>query len=321
MAMSDEQQLPLFDKPPDETDDIHGEPPPSRLDHLTPLNEAVEIYLDTLRLGGASLYTIKAFKSDLNLLGRWAGHKRAVGAFATHDLNKFLHWLVAERSEPCSPKSYARRITTLKNFFGYLHSEGVIAHDPAAPLIQEWVSSPLPAVLLESEIERVLGVTQRLRRRAEGPDARPHLLVTLLLQTGIKKSECMAIRPDDISRADPAMPVLWVRYEAPHMRYKERKIPLKPEWLDVLDEYMEQRKPPREIFNCTARNLEYVLRDVANRAGVSPQKLSFETLRWTCALRDWRNGMEPERLRQKLGLSRISWRETLNKLEKLAEER
>ena len=319
--MSEEQQLPLFDEPPDKSDGIHEAPSTPKLDRLTPLNEAVEAYLDTLRLGGASIHTVRSFKSDLNLLGRWAGYKRAVGSLATHDLNRFLHWLVAERPEPCSPKSYARRVTTLKNFFGYLHASGAIAHDPAAPLIQEWVSSPLPIVLSEGEIERVLGVTQRLRRRAEGPDARPHLLVTLLLQTGIKKSACMALRPDDISRVDPATPMLWVRYEDPRMRYKERKIPLKPEWLDVLDEYLEQRKPPREIFNCTARNLEYVLRDVANMAGVPPQKLSFETLRWTCALRDWRNGMEPEKLRQKLGLSRITWRETLNKLQKLAEER
>jgi hypothetical protein len=42
-------------------------------------------------------------------------------------------------------------------------------------------------------------------------------------------------------------------------------------------------------------------------------QVGFETLRWTCAVRDFRNGMPEEQLRQKLGLSKISWRETSEK--------
>ena len=61
----------------------------------------------------------------------------------------------------------------------------------------------------------------------------------------------------------------------------ERKIAILPEWLDILDEYMMQRHPRREIFDCTARNLEYVLRDIATQTGVSNRKMSFEALRWT----------------------------------------
>ncbi|MGD8794395.1 MAG: hypothetical protein PVF47_17730, partial [Anaerolineae bacterium] len=72
------------------------------------------------------------------------------------------------------------------------------------------------------------------------------------------------------------------------------------------------------LFPCTARNLEYVLTGVAKRAGLS-DGMSFEMLRWTCAVGDYQAGMEPNRLRRKLGLSRMSWQETLPRLEKLAE--
>ena len=62
-----------------------------------------------------------------------------------------------------------------------------------------------------------------------------------------------------------------------------------------------------------------MLRDIANAAYVVPQKkLSFEVLRWTSALRDYRNNLDLDKLRQKLGLSRIAWRETGSKLEQLA---
>jgi hypothetical protein len=112
-----------------------------------------------------------------------------------------------------------------------------------------------------------------------------------------------------------------VRYPNPNLRYKERKLPLEPEWLDTLDEYMAQYRPPDTLFTCTARNLEYILRDVGEAAGLAPGLLSFENLRWVSALRDWDNEVEPDDIRQKLGLSKVTWRETRSKLEKLAKQR
>ena len=49
-----------------------------------------------------------------------------------------------------------------------------------------------------------------------------------------------------------------------------------------------------------------------------PSRLSFEMLRWTCAVRDRRAGMKEETLRHKLGLSEITWYETWPKIEKLS---
>jgi integrase/recombinase XerD len=64
--------------------------------------------------------------------------------------------------------------------------------------------------------------------------------------------------------------------------------------------------------------LEYVLANVAKLADL-PNGLSFEMLRWTCAVRDHRARMDTERLRRKLGLSQMSWQETEPKLIRLAE--
>jgi integrase/recombinase XerD len=316
--MSDDpKQLPLFETPPGEGAKS-GEGAPEGLNPRTPLDEALVVYLEALQFSGASIYTIKAFRSDLGLLARWAGTHRAVGQFGTHDLNEFLHWMTHERGKPCSPKTYARRVTALKNFFGYLYQMQAIRHDPSNAVIQRPVSSPLPDVLPPTEIEQVLRATQEMRRATPKPDARPHLLVTLLLQTGIKKAECMALHPLDIDHSEPETPRLWVRYANPMMRYKERKILLDPEWLIVLGEYMAQRKPRQEIFDCTARNLEYVLRAVAERASIPAKRVSFESLRWTCALRDYLEGMDHDRLRQKLGVSKVTWVGTSETLAQLA---
>jgi site-specific recombinase XerD len=316
--MSDNQQqlIPEQDLPPQEGE---GAPPLSK---DASLQAALGLFQEHMRDEGFALNTTKAFASDIRLLGKYLGIGTAVGEIGTKNLNDFLDWLLNERGVPCSPKSYARRVTTLKVFFGWLHEAGVLADNPSNAVIQRSVKSPLPTPPTEVDIAKALEVTEKLRQGdgTKKPDARPHLLLTLLLQTGIKKGEAMAIVPNHVDRDDDDQPMLFIRYANPRLRYKERKLMLKTEWLEVLDEYLEQYNPPDTLFTCTARNLEYILRDVGDDAGLAKGLLSFENLRWTSALRDWRAKEEPDDIRQKLGLSKITWRETKSKLDKLIEK-
>jgi site-specific recombinase XerD len=267
--------------------------------------------------------TRKAFASDIRLLGKYLGIGQPIGQIGTKNLNDFLNWLLYERGVPCSQKSYARRVTTLKRFFLWLQETGVLPDNPAAAVIQISVSSPLPDVPTEAELEKALAVSNAMRQGSNEtkPDARPHMLITLLLQTGIKKSEAMALVPNHVDRDDPEEPYLFIRIKNPRLRYKERKIPLDPNWLDILDEYEAQYEPSDTVFTCTARNLEYILSDIGEAAGLVQGRLSFENLRWASALRDYRQGVEPGTIRQRLGLSPITWRETKNKLDRLLTER
>jgi len=269
---------------------------------------------------GFAYNTVKAFASDIRLLGKYLGIGQPVGGIGTQNLNDFLRWLRYERGVPCSNKSYARRVTTLKVFFGWLHESGVLANDPSDAVVQLTAKSPLPSLPSEQQLEEALRITSAMRQGSEErkPDARPHLLLTLLLQTGVKKSEVMAIVPNHIDRNHPDGPQLFIRYANPRLRNKERKLFLDEEWLGVLDEYLEQYQPTDTLFTCTARNLEYILTDVGEAAGLEQGMLSFENLRWAAALRDWQGDGEPDDLRQKLGLSKVTWRETKARLEKLA---
>jgi integrase/recombinase XerD len=265
---------------------------------------------------GFSDNTIKAFQADLRLLTRYMAANRAIGAIGQTDLERFLTWMRVDRGVPCSPKTYARRLTTLKVFFNWLAEAGVLDTDPAAPLIHERPSTPLPAILYDDQVNALLSTARDLLW-ATKPDARPYLLVSLILQTGIKKSECMEIKLEHIDLSNPRAPVLYVRYADPRRTLKERKLALGLGFTSVYQQYKREYNPREYLFECTARNLEYVLEDVAKLAGISGG-VSFEQLRWTCAVREYRNGMPAEQLRQKLGLSRISWRETWPKIQRLA---
>jgi integrase/recombinase XerD len=102
------------------------------------------------------------------------------------------------------------------------------------------------------------------------------------------------------------------------MQYKERRLGLPSGWPGVLTEYRRVYEPQEYLFPCTARNLEYVLTDIGKQAGLGAG-LSFEMLRWTCAVRDYQARMAPDRLRRKLGLSQMSWKETEPKIIRLTE--
>lgn len=313
----DQQDLPF---PADTMPPVEEASPPP-LPASASIKAAVGVFEQHMEDEGFALNTRKAFASDVRLLGKYLGAGQPVGKIGTKNLNDFLDWLLNDRGVPCSPKSYARRITTLKVFFAWLHEAGVLPTNPAAAVIQRSVKSPLPTLPDRLELSRAFDVTQAWRQGEGGqkPDARPHLLLSLLYQTAIKKGEAMAIVPNHIDRTNPEEPVLFIRYKNPRQRYKERNLDLDADWLLVLDEYLEQYDPPDTLFTCTARNLEYILGDVGEAAGLEPGLISFENLRWCSARRDLDMGIESDKIRQKLGLSKVTWRETKKKLDRLLE--
>ncbi|MCA2001130.1 MAG: phage integrase N-terminal SAM-like domain-containing protein [Chloroflexi bacterium] len=268
-----------------------------------------------MRDQGRSPNTIKAFLSDVRLLTHFLPPDQPIAAIATDDLNRFFNWMEKERGVPCSPKTLSRRITSVKSFFRWLRQYGALPIDPAEKVAQRSAISPLPQVLNEEEYEAVLLAADRQRRK-EKPDARPFTLLYLLLSTGIKKSECLGVHLNHIDLNAKSGPFVFIRYASPANRYKERKIELQEDWIAAYQEYLTQYKPTDQVFPWSPRRLEYLLEDIGMEAGLS-KHLSFDMCRWTCALRDYQSGVEADAIRQKLGVSKIQWRELFIKVRQL----
>lgn len=289
---------------------------PNMLDMTSSVSAAISAFHEHMRVQGFSENTIKAFGGDLNIFRKYIGSNKPVAEVTTQDIQSFMHYLRYQRGVPCSMKSYQRRLTSIKVFFNYLFEQGVIESDPAAAVAHQPVIVPLPEILNTAQVERLLKTTRELMS-APKPDARPHLLVTLLLTTGMKKSEAMSIRLGDIDLAHLDQPFVMIRYADPRRWHKERKLRLPLDFPVTYKQYVEQYQPRERIFECTPRNLEYVLSDLAQLAGLVG-KVSFEVLRWTSAVRDSASGMRDETLRQKLGLSTITWQDAGGKIKRLA---
>jgi integrase/recombinase XerD len=282
---------------------------------LLPAIQAWKLYL---RDQGRSLHTLKAFVADLSLLASYLPPDRTVGQITNADLENYLNWLSKERKVPCSEKTLSRRITSLKSFFRWLNKNGAIPTDPAEKIIQKTVTSPLPQILTKAETIQALDAADGLRTSAK-PDHRPYVLLKLVLETALKKGECLSLFTNHLELDTAEGGIVHVRYNNSSKHYKERKVTVSPEWVEAYKQYAELYQIKDQIFPWSQRRLEYLLEDVTNAAKLD-KHISFDMCRWTSAVNDLLNGVESDTIRQKLGISKIQWREVYNKLKNLASE-
>lgn len=282
---------------------------------MQPAIQAWKIYLHDQ---GRSNHTLKAFTADLQLLAGFLPTDAQIGQVSTKDLDNFLTWLQTDRKVPCSPKTLSRRITAIKSFFRWLSRNGIIPMDPAEKVEQKTVISPLPVVLTRSEQERALDAADAMRT-SEARDLRPYLLLKLVLDTAMKKGECLNLKTNHVELDGPDGPYIFIRYSSPRYRYKERKVPVSAEWTQAYQEYIAAYQIQDAVFPWSQRRLEYLLEDVGKAAQLD-KHLSFDMCRWTSALNDLTSGMDADKIRQKLGISKIQWREVSQKLCSLAKE-
>ncbi len=297
-----------------DTSEVVREPRPSlvRIPEPTPvttLSACALAYQDYLRRTDHSPYTITCFLSDLRMLTLFLGPSAEVASLTPERLGSWLdHLRLAGESRP-APKTMARRVTFLKNFCGWLADVGALAVDPSARILLTRPAPPLPELLFDDEIERLV--------RAAEDDPRAHTLILLLLFTGLKKEEIMGLALSHVDLSDPERPAVEVHFPGQAKRRRERRMELPAMWTDVYQRYLQRFQPRERVFECTDRNLNYVLASAVKRAGLK-KRVTLQHLRDMYAVRQLRAGVDLGTLRERLGLSDEAWYETAEKYRKLA---
>ena len=268
-------------------------------------------YQQELKLRGKSGYTITCFLSDLKMFSEHTGSDTPVGRVTKEQLTDWLMKLkFGKKGQTPAPKTMARRVTFLKNFFSWLPREGVLREDPSASLTLERPLPPLPELLFPDEVQRLLD--------ASSADPRCHCLVYLVLNAGLKKEEVMGLKVDQIDLSDEHNPLISIHFPASTgKQHRERRLALPGTFTAIFRAYQQKYHPTNEVFVCTDRNLNYILAKAVKEADIK-KRVTLQLLRDTFAVQQLRTGVAPDALREKLGLSDEAWLESREKYRRLA---
>lgn len=269
---------------------------------------AIEAFLEMLAAErGASPNTLAAYRRDLEDADDFVpeGLVRA-GADA---LRLYLGDLA---SSGFAPSSQSRRLSALRQFYGFLYGEGLRGDDPTGTLESPRRRAALPKVLGESETARVLELAAR---EAEGGDPaalRRLALVELLYGTGLRVSELVSL---PVSVARTADRFVLVRGKGG----RERMVPLSKSVKAALERWMPARQslgdlaegnwlfPAHSDSGHLARQVvARELKGLAARAGVSAAAVSPHVMRHAFASHLLQNGADLRAVQQLLGHADIS---------------
>ncbi|HEV2236732.1 MAG TPA: tyrosine-type recombinase/integrase [Ktedonobacterales bacterium] len=286
---------------------------PPALTARSPLSACQVPYQGYLRATDRTANTITCFLSDLGHFIGFLGSARPIGEITLNDLERWRQHLKARGGHrggiAPAPKTIARRMTFLKNFFGWLAHEGILPSDPSERLAFVRPVPPLPELLFEDEVARL--------QDAARAEVRGELLVLVLLAAGLKREEVLGLRPQDIDLTDPAHPALEVHFPRQNKRGRERRMALPADFAAVYARYSAKFRPVERVFDCTPRNLSYALAAAVRRARLQ-RPVTLQLLRDIYAVRQLRAGVSMEALREKLGLSEDAWPEASEKYRRLA---
>ena len=158
--------------------------------------EAVAEYLGTLQSEqGASRNTLVAYRRDLaDHLRFLAAHRLAPVAVEPDDV---VSWLERLRARGLAPASVARRLSAVRGFYRHLLREGAVRRDPTEHLDTPRARRPLPRALSRESATRLVEAPDT--RRPAG--VRDRAVLELLYATGMRASECMGLRLEDLNLA------------------------------------------------------------------------------------------------------------------------
>jgi site-specific recombinase XerD len=142
-------------------------------------------------------------------------------------------------------------------------------------------------------------------RELSSENVRTQLIVGLLLATGIKKGELTALRLTHFELAVPKHPMVRIQHSGEDAR-RNRTLMLPVEIIPILERYREEYRIEDKLFDCTDRNVEYILKGLGTRFEAG-KRVSAQILRDTFAAQQLRQGTPIEEVLRMLGLAPIEW--------------
>jgi integrase/recombinase XerC len=222
--------------------------------------------------------TLRAYRDDLKQFVQWVEENRVdwenPRRFTRADIEGFMSYLAGQQM---TGVTRVRKLAAIRKFFTFLMENNIIAGNPANTVKGARREQKEPGILYKEQYKALL--------YEAADNVRDYAILMTFLQTGIRLSELVNLRVDDL---DFEHRLLTVRQGKGK---KDRQIPLVDEAVKALRNYVRYRNTELilddETFflakNGTSLNVssvKYLVSKYVKRAGIR-KKVSVHTLRHT----------------------------------------
>ena len=225
-------------------------------------NEAVNRFLEMMSAErGASANTLEAYGRDVEEFLTYCGGL-ALKEISRDDVGDFVQYLGREGR---SPKTVARKLSAVREFFKFLYTEKDIKDNPAADVLTPKQEKPLPKFLSEDEIKRLIAAA----KECSGPKGRQMTaMLELMYASGLRVSELVSL-PENCINFDRRQ--VFVRGKGS----KERLVPVAPAAIQAVLDYLEQR----DCFIREGRRSIWLFPSKSSRSGHISRDTFFKRLK------------------------------------------
>ena len=265
----------------------------------------IENFLDVIWTEhGLSKNTLDAYRRDLQGYADWLTRN---GASLINVRREQLLKYIADVSKKMQRRTSARKLSSLRRFYGYLLQQGMRTTDPTTDIDSPKLDQPLPKTLSESQIDDLLAAPDV----SDSLGLRDRAMLETLYATGLRVTELISL------------PVNQVNLDAGVVRVmgkgsKERLVPLGDEAVDWLTVYLKKSRP--EILNgrvsdslfitqrgraISRQGFWYLMKRYAVKAGIH-ESLSPHVLRHAFATHLLNHGADLRVVQLLLGHSSLS---------------
>jgi integrase/recombinase XerD len=241
--------------------------------------------------------TVDAYRRDLDALAEWLG--RPPSTISTEELERYLAEL---RAQGLSGATIARRVASLRSFFRHLVLIGAADANPAAELELPRRARRLPRALSPAEAERLIEAAAGTMPR----DFRDRALVELLYGAGLRVSEAVGLEKGAVDLDQRLVRTVG-------KGGKERIVPVGRQAVEALRRYLARGRPhldrrhrPELFLNAqggplTRAGAFLILRKLAAKAGLEPERVHPHLLRHTFATHLLEGGADLRSVQEMLG--------------------
>jgi integrase/recombinase XerD len=215
---------------------------------------------------------------------------------------------VYDLSKKVNPRSQARLISGLRNFFNYLIFEGYREDNPTSLLEFPKIGRKLPDTLSVAEIDQIIGAIDLSTKHGE----RNRTIIETLYSCGLRVSELINLRQSDLFFEEGFIRVLG-------KGRKQRFVPINPQTRNYIENYIKLNRslieihPGHEDFvfiNQRGRKLTRVMiftvvKQAVIQAGLK-KKVSPHTFRHSFATHLLERGADLRAIQQMLGHESIT---------------